>query len=405
MLITDFGYNGEGVGRVNEKVCFVPYTLVGEDVEVKVVKENTSFIKAVPTQIIEPSQKRKVPPCPYYAQCGGCDFQHMAYADELELKKNILARQLSKVRFGEDFKIYSSKREYAYRNKIKLFTHPKGLGLKQAGSDKVVAIDKCLLIDDEMNKALTHINFFVKSFKLEKYLENVIIKKHRCLNVWFVFSKEVEVDFMGLSLALGNNSRIYASFASSKPVLKYGDKDLEMTEFGIICEERVDAFHQVNDDICNKLYNAIMNKVEGKKMLNAYSGAGLLSGAIAKQAKQVVAIELGEAEHESAEKLKARNGIKNLQNLHGDCGMVLNEINETFDCVVVDPPRSGCDKLAIEAINASEAKQIIYVSCNPASFVRDVARLSNYKLKTVELFDMFPRTANFEVLASLEKIL
>ena len=163
MLITDFGYNGEGVGRVNEKVCFVPYTLVGEDVEVKVVKENTSFIKAVPTQIIEPSQKRKVPPCPYYAQCGGCDFQHMAYADELELKKNILARQLSKVRFGEDFKIYSSKREYAYRNKIKLFTHPKGLGLKQAGSDKVVAIDKCLLIDDEMNKALTHINFFVKS--------------------------------------------------------------------------------------------------------------------------------------------------------------------------------------------------------------------------------------------------
>lgn len=403
MKITDFGYNGEGVGHIDGKVCFVLYTLTGEEVDVKITKQTSSFLKGVPSRLVLASDLRQKPPCPYFEKCGGCDFQHMSYENEIELKKQILERHLKKVGYEGKIEIHSSDKDYGYRNKIRLFCCTDGLGFKQAESNNIIPIKKCLLIDERMNEVLEVVQNFIKAQSLQKRLLNVIIRKQSGVHVWFVFKQEVDIDFLGLSLLLGNDCQIYQSVGSDNPQRVTNKTSREVEEFGMVYNFHVDAFRQVNDAVYEKLYNKVAEIVKGEVVLNAYSGAGVLSGVLAKRAKVVYGVELGLSEHESAEKLKEKNNISNLKNLQGYCEEVLPNLDVRFDSVVVDPPRKGCDKTVVEALNKSGAKQIVYVSCNPASLVRDIVLLNGYRLKQVEMFDMFPRTANCETLAILEK--
>lgn len=402
MKITDFGYNGEGVGHIDGKVCFVPYTIVGEEVEVDRVKETSSFIKCKVKEVPTPSEKREVAPCPYFTKCGGCDFQHLGYQDELALKKEILSRHFAKLGYDGDIVVHPSDEPYGYRNKIKLFVGEHKLGLNRAGSDKVVDIDKCLLVDQQLNETLQKINNFVVSMKLGKSIENVILRKEQGQAfVWFIFKREVEVDFKWLSFILGDNHSIFVSVDKAEPVCVLGDEVFRVTEFDLKCEYSVDSFHQVNDKVYKELYLAATQNIVGDNILNAYSGGGVLSGLIAKSGKNVYGVELGSAEHEAAERLKECNGLATLTNIQGDCAKVLPELEVQFDTILIDPPRAGCAKEVCEALNSSKAKRVIYISCNPATLIRDLQQLSSYRLEKVELFDMFPRTANFETLVVL----
>ncbi len=396
MKIDDFGYDGEGVGRQKGKVCFVPYTIVGEEVEFDVQKETASFIKGTLNNVIKASPERQVAPCPYFTRCGGCDFQHIGYQNELKLKKELFLRQLKKVNCNCEVKVVEAKNTYCYRNKIKLFPCEKGLGLKQAGSDKVIHIEKCLLIDDKMNFALEKLNSFVKNNHLQAKLNNVYIRKfEKQYCVYFVFNQELEFDFSGLDLVLGDFKIFYSN---KNKLYSYSQKPINCITFGLQVEYDVRAFKQINDEICDKLYHEVLSLCSGKKVLNAYSGAGILSAMLAKSAMSVTGVELGTAEHESAQKLKEKNGIKNLININDDC----KNVNfNGFDYIIVDPPRGGLDSEVCSAINSSGVKQIIYISCNRASLVRDLQRLTNFEVSAVTIFDMFPRTSNFEILTKL----
>lgn len=397
MKITDYGYNGEGVGHEAGKVCFVPYTIIGEEVDYHKVKETSSFIKARVDKITYASAKRQSPPCPYFGKCGGCDFQHLSYADELEVKKGILSRHLAKVGYSGEIEVFPSQ-QYGYRNKIKLFSFAGGLGLKKAESNEVVAIRKCLLIDEKLNEILGKLQEFVKGQRLNDKLDTLTLRRvNESLLVWFKYSKKAKIDYTWLDFILGDNVSIYHSFAEGEEELVKGKRVSH--DFGFNCEVPVDAFRQVNDEICERLYDNVIQSLQGDNILNAYSGGGILSALIARKVKGVTGVELGKAEHEMAETLKENNGIRNLTNIQGDCAQVIPKLETVFDTVVVDPPRAGCDKKVCQALNESKAKRIVYISCNPASLVRDISLLSNYDLKAVKLFDMFPRTANFECLA------
>lgn len=403
MKITDFGYNGEGVGHLEDKVCFVPYTLLGEDVDVVVTKETSSFCNAKIDSIVNPSPLRKTPPCPYFAKCGGCDFQHMDYDTELELKGEIIKRQLSKIGYNGEIKLIKSEKEYGYRNKIRLFCNKKGLGLKRAQSDEIVNISKCLLIDNKMNFALEKVNAFIVSNKIQDAVSNVVIRRFgKQYAVWLVYNKKVDVEYVGLSLVLGNDFCIYVSTKEEKPELVQGGVG-DTLEFGFKIDQPVDVFRQVNDKVASQLYNAVLENVGDGTVANAYSGAGLLSALIAKRCKKVYAIELGDSEHQSAEKLRAVNGINNLTNIHGDCAEEIGRINDKLDSIVLDPPRAGCDKNVISAIDSMDCEKVIYISCNAATLVRDIGRLHSFALVSVSIYDMFPRTANCELLAVLRK--
>ena len=121
-------------------------------------------------------------------------------------------------------------------------------------------------------------------------------------------------------------------------------------------------------------------------------------------AKKVFGLELGQSEHNDAQRLKRQYNLSSMQNIHGDCAQTLSEIKDRINLIIVDPPRAGCSKKVVDNINNSSAAELIYVSCNHASFARDIGRLNNFKLDQIELYDMFPKTANFEIFAHLHRI-
>ncbi len=403
--ITDYGYSGEGVGRNKGKVFFVPYALKDELVSCKIVKETSSFCKARLVEIKNKSDKRINAPCPYFAKCGGCTFQNLNYQDELEIKKQIISNQLKKVDFAGDIEVIASPKEYNYRNKIKLFCNGRSLSLNELESSRLVEIDRCLLVEEEINSVIQTVQTFINAKNIEKDIDNVYIRKQgQNILVWFKFFKPVKLEFGGLQLMLGAECGIYQSLGKAKPGHVMGAKVLSSNEFGFDCEFDVNAFHQVNNEVGQKLYQEVVDSVLGNKVINAYSGAGVLSGILALSGKTVYGVELGQAEHNSAERLKENNKLNKLFNIKGDCAEIIpNLISSDLQSLIVDPPRAGCDKKVCEAINNADVKRVIYISCDSSTLVRDIARMSNFKIKSVKIFDMFPKTSSIEVLCILEK--
>lgn len=395
--VTGYGYDGEGVARLDGKVVFLPYALKGEKVEFFKTKEKSSFINGTVTRVLTESEHRCPALCPYFEKCGGCTLQHANYNHELEIKKDLLKGQLSKIGFLGNIDVIGSPKEYGYRNKIRLFVGEQGLSLKQRGSNFLVAIDKCLLVRDRINDAVAKINNFISLQSLQGVYKEVVIRQEKDkLLVNFVKKSGKDVNYQGLYLLLGDCG-IFESF-NGKTLHRVGIKTLKTEEMGLDCQFGVNSFHQVNHYLTEKLYEGIIENVVGMNVLNCYSGAGVLSGVIAKQGKNVVGIELGLSEHKDAEKLKNDNKLSNLTNICGDCADVLANFDGFADTIIVDPPRAGLSERVCDSINQIDAKRLIYVSCNSATMVRDLERLNNFKAEKVALYDMFARTGEYETL-------
>ena len=176
-----------------------------------------------------------------------------------------------------------------------------------------------------------------------------------------------------------------------------------MLEHQIVFDGSIESFLQVNTYIANKIYEEVCDSVTDEIVVNAYSGAGLLSALLSKKAKHVYGIEIVKSAHLNAEQLIKRNSIKNVTNICGDVKMELHNI-KNFNTIVLDPPRKGCDKTVINLINLVYPNKIVYVSCDSATLSRDISNLKNYKITKVKPFDMFPNTRHVETLVVLEKI-
>jgi 23S rRNA (uracil1939-C5)-methyltransferase len=188
----------------------------------------------------------------------------------------------------------------------------------------------------------------------------------------------------------------------------YGLEELEENEFGIKYFVNNKSFLQVNTDIKNLIYEKIVEVLAGEKnIIDAYSGAGLLSSVLTKTGAKVVGVEIVKEATENANKLKKINNLYNLTNKNGNCAKEIPLLSKSFGgdfSVVVDPPRKGVDKQVVEAFLEADPKKIVYLSCNPATLARDLKLLlSKYKIAFIQGYDMFPQTANVETLVVLEK--
>jgi len=403
--ITGYGYDGEGVARVDGKVVFVPCALRGEKVLGEIEDNRSSFCRGRVLDVLEKSKNKQIPPCPYFGECGGCAYQHTNYNNEIEIKKELLSSQLKKIGILQEIEVFPSPKEYGYRNKIRMFVCENGLALKKRASGELCHIKKCMLVSEQMNRAIEIINSYIVTAKLDRKFKEVIIRQENDnLIVNFILSqKNNKTNYQGLYLRLGSNFGIFQTFKDESQHM-IGIKSLESEEFGLKCKFTPNSFHQVNRYLTSELYKSAINAVEGKNVVNCYSGAGVLSGVLAKSGKRVIGIELGESEHKDAEKLKEENSLFYLTNLKGDCAQILPRLSEKIDCVIVDPPRSGMDKKVIGALNAFDFKKLIYISCNSATLVRDLQRLQGFKVQKVSLFDMFARTGEYEVVVILKKV-
>ena len=390
--IDEIGFNGEGVGRLNGKVCFVRFTLPGEEAEIEITKNKSKFCEVRFVKLLKPSTKRTKPLCPYFSVCGGCDFQHMAYTDELKAKQEILKKQLQKVGINIPIKVNASKKEYFYRNKLKLF-FDRGLGFHKAYDSDILPVENCVIAEKEIGNSIAIISNFLERYKhLPSQVE--IKLQEGVLLVNFFSKKNINLEIDELS-ALLPPSQIFLTTPFSTKLLKNASS---------APEQDPNVFHQVNSTVASELYHKVVAKAKEKVVINCYSGAGLLSAMLLKGgAKKVFGLEKGLNEHQEAEKLKKQNALDGLVNIQGDCALTLPKVANEAELIIVDPPRAGLSEKVRTSIDSSNAKELVYISCNHATFARDVASLKNFCLSEIEIFDMFPKTANFEIFAHLSR--
>lgn len=430
--VTRLGANGEGIANFNGKVIFVPFVLPGEKAKIHIINDKNSFLVAKLVELKTKSNARVTPKCPYFEKCGGCDIQHLDYSHQLKLKTELVRDALSKYA-KIDFDVplaVSSENEFRYRNKFAFPVQNENgelkIGMYRKNSHNIIPIDDCLLQSENAKVIL-------KLFK-EYMLENKILafdeKTHKGLVKHIVVREngsqfiltvvvtdekfdnfnplveKLKTQFSSFGVVKNINKLNNNVIFGEKDVWIYGLKELELSEFGINYFVSNRSFLQVNDDVKHKIYEKIIELSSEKDyIIDAYSGAGLLSSVLAKHAKNVVGVEIVKQATDNANKLKELNHLENLTNINGDCAVVLPKLiqNEKNDfLVVLDPPRKGVDKKVLQAILDAKPSEIIYLSCNPATLARDLTELvKEYNLDFVQPYDMFPQTANVETLVKL----
>ena len=398
--ILDFSYNGSGVGKEESgKTIFVPKVDVGEEAEVEVLKNNKTFDEGKVLTLLNTSSHRIKPKCPYFEKCGGCDFQHLTYEREKEIKTEIIKREFEKIGVKENIEFVDSEKRYNYRNKITL-KHLNGkLGYNEASSHKFVEISFCPLADEKINKAVFDVLKFLKT-KHFSFLKSVsfLLSKSDVL-ITFLFTQCEK-------LVLNEVLKAYSVFFAVGEVL---EKARITKVFGKECFYKVcgvnfplfpTSFLQVNTLVSEKLYQFVQHNVRDTRVVNAYSGQGVLSVILAEKNEFVFGIEYQKSSHEIAEKIKTKNMI----NFCGKVEDVLPKLTNKVEAIVLDPARAGCKKEVLEAISKSSIAKIVYISCNFATLMRDLSfLLKDFKIENTTIFDMFPQTANLETCVILTK--
>lgn len=437
LTINNYGCNAEGVAKCGGEAIFVPYSLTAENLDCTIIKANSKYAIAKIDAINSPSPLRIPAPCPYYSKCGGCQLQHTTYQNALNIKTQIVQNAITnvaKINYTIPQTI-GCEAQYHYRNKIALPINPKTkkLGMYRPNSHNIVDIDDCLLNQDLISKLLPIINKYLSLTKNSIYndltkhglLKSIVARQYNgkilitvvingtslpdsnllislCRDAFDDFGLDVNINTLKNNVILTNNFKHI-----------YGLKNIEIIENGIKYYINNQSFLQVNNQIKLQMYKQIFNNIKNDTVIDAYSGAGLLSAMMAKHANQVFGIEIvGEATN-LANKIKEANNISNLTNINGDCTTELPKLLNTLTniqkenlTIVLDPPRKGCDKNVINAIANIYPAKIIYMSCDPSTLARDLNLLlsqKNYKIKQIQPYDMFPQTKHIETLAVLEK--
>ena len=386
---------GRGITRIDNKVCFVKNALKDEVVEVEITSNKKKYMVGRSSKIITKSNERITPKCKYYELCGGCNLSHMTFNEEnnfkIEKVKNIFRKFAG---LDIDIKKINYKDEYYYRNKIVLRVKNNKLCLLEENSNNYTPIDNCLLVNKKINKVISKLEELLKDeneidkimIRYSNYIDDVMIK---------VDGKVKNISsFKDICSSLIINDKVISNEFLICSIL---DKKFYVSS---------DSFFQVNYDVVNMLYKKIIDVVKNnnsRRVLDLYCGVGSIGICVSDYVDEVFGVEVVEKAIESASKNKELNKVSNISFKCGKVEDVINNDNVEYDTIIVDPPRSGVDKKAIEVLNNSETDTIIYVSCDPITLARDVKLLSNYQVKEVELFNMFPRTYHVECVSLLSR--
>ena len=433
--IEKLGINGEGVTHIDGKICFVKGALPKDIVDIKIKKDKKKFIEAELISIREASSHRIVPKCEFYESCGGCNLQHLEYVKQLEYKKQLLEETLMHVA-GVDVKadkIVGSLSNYGYRNKMNfLVAKVDGkttLGMQQEGTNTLVEIDKCIISNEKINEVLDIVKEYINKHNIEAYdydnkqgfLRNVVVRAlDNAILVTLVTADKNIPNLNNLSnmltrvgtfgLDININKAGKGKIFSNKFIHISGIDKLYGMEDGVRYPVSSHSFMQINDYIKDKIYTEIEESIHKDNIvIDAYSGAGLLSHILAKRCKYVYAVEIIESAVNDSKELSLDNGIKNIESICADVKDVLPKLVKGKDkdkmTIVLDPPRIGCDKEVIDTILKSGVKHIVYVSCNPATLARDIKLLKDkYKITKLIPYDMFPNTKHIETLVCLQRL-
>ncbi len=458
-IVSAMGSNGEGIIKQDGRVVFVPFTLLGEKVRYKVLKLTSKCVYGKALEVLTPSEVRVRPKCPVFTKCGGCQLQHIKYTHQLIIKQESIKKTFKSVA-NLDVEINSticSDNDFRYRNKLQLpicqTQNGSSIGFYAENSHRVIPINDCfinavwtkdiitaftkyieefsILGYDEFNNSGELREITVKEIKGNLLITAVVLKDNiRGLDRLIEIIKEyVKYPF---SLYLNINKKDTNVIYGETFKLIYGKPDYTSEMFGVKYKIGVQSFMQVNDSVCSKLYSMVKTLVdadENTTVFDAYSGAGLMTAILAKNAKKAIGIEIIPEAVACANDLAKMNNLDSkIENHLGKCEDILPSLIEKEKqrnskvSLVLDPPRKGCDIKVINAILKSNIDKIVYVSCKPSTLARDVGLLvgslkqvdnaivkaknyiPKYKITYARPFDMFAHTKHVETVVCLERI-
>jgi 23S rRNA (uracil1939-C5)-methyltransferase len=439
VTITDLSDSGDGVGRSGQQVVFVPDTVTGDRAIVRLLRVKPQYAIAKLDQLLEPSPHRVRPSCIVADKCGGCQWQHVHYAYQLEAKQNLVIQAMRRLGGFEQppvAPVLASQTALNYRNKA---TYPIGrsptgqvqAGYYQKGSHHIVNLNQCPIQDDRLNPLLAAVKQDIQQRGWSIYQETqhrgklrhlaLRIGRHTGEMLLTLVSKESGLvgleeqaqawcdryeSLVGVCLNL-NPDRTNAIFGQETRCLA-GQAYLQETFAGLTFHIRPDTFFQIHTEQAEALLNWLMVQLnlQGQEvLLDAYSGIGTLTLPLARQVSQAIGVELQPEAVEQAAHNATLNHLDNVTFHPGAVETVLPGLAIQPDVVVLDPPRKGCDAAVLETLLARQPRQIAYVSCNPATLARDLKHLcqgDRYRITHLQPVDFFPQTAHVECVALLK---
>lgn len=427
-------------GNIGKLKLTIPYTLPGEKVDVTVAEPLKRRWKCTADEVLEAHPERVEARCPHFGTCGGCIWQHFSYAGQLAEKTDYVKRMVREQGFDDGVveETLGMDDPWYYRNKMEFTFSPEGdLGLHEAGNfRKIIPLETCYLMDDEMKEAALHIGRWVKVNNYRGYHKDTHegLFRHVMVRRAFktgeillaIFATEAPEAVAGVEAL---TAEIEAKFPNVKGFLWFKNTDWadraqaeeEYTLFGrdFIYDELkgyryrlwYDTFFQPNPMQAEKMVDYALDYAEVKEtdtMIDLFCGVGTFSLPFASRVKQLAGIEIVETSIESAKRNATDNDIHNTYFLAKDARRGIDDVLDEFgtpDILLLDPPRSGAGGKVMRRIGRAQPRRVVYVSCNPASFAEDIKQLSEfgYALKKVKPVDQFPHTAHVEVVALLTR--
>lgn len=416
VLIRDVTILGEGVGTHEGLTIFVDGALPGETVRAKIILKKPAYAKAELIEILEQSSSRIKPICPVFGKCGGCQIMHLAYAEQLNLKRKRVVDAFERIGKLKNFSVAPvepSPKPLYYRNKVQLPVDKNlKVGLYAKRSHDIVPIEICYIQSDAGNKILEDIelidgirNVLIRTNRKGESLV-VLITRERPTPEIRKLAKTVSLMNGVKGVLHGLNSRDDNVLYSDAYTLLFGEGVLQEEVLGINVEISPASFFQVNLEQAENLYKKAAELAGLKKderALDAYCGIGVFCTYLAKQGVHVTGIEMVESAVVDANKNAKANGAVVDFRL-GRVEDLMNELDD-FDVIFLNPPRKGCEESVLEATAKKNPKKIIYTSCDPATLARDLNFFASLGYSKVEAFpfDMFPQTMHVEIVVKIEK--
>lgn len=385
VTINDEDDVGNGITRIDNFVVFVPYALKDEKIKVKIIKLNKRFATGKIEEIIIKSDRRECVKCKSFNECGGCSFLHLSFLEEKKKKISFINKL-----FNTNIKEILTNNEYNYRNKATFHVKDGKIGYYSENTNDLVEFDNCLLLDDRINKIYNTL----KNMNLSDITEVVVRTSKK--NIMVIFKGEKE----NFSIEeLINKINIDSIYLNDK--LIYGNayiiEELSNVKYSIY----PNAFFQINTENMKIMYDKVKEYAgSGDKLLDLYCGTGTIGIYLKDNFREVTGIEVNK---EAILNANINKNLNNLNDINFICGDASIAKNNNYDVIVVDPPRSGLSKKVIDFLNKSNAKTIVYVSCNPKTLKRDLDLLSEYKMKKLECINMFNKTKHCEVITALDR--
>lgn len=438
--IIDNGFQGEGIAKIEGFTIFIPNAIKGEKVKILIVKVLTSHAFGKITEIITPSKRRIESDCATYKRCGGCSLRHIQYEETLKMKQNAVQSLVNKtlktkIQVQETLGMESP---YHYRNKAQypIGVNKEGkpvMGVFANRTHEIIPIHKCLIQNKKTEKLAKFVFDFIVKNKISIYNEKtgkglvrhivtkIGIKTNQIMCVLVINGRDIPKEKELVE-------EIQAEFPNVKSIIKnintkntnviLGTQNIDLYGNGYIEDKLGDytfkisplSFYQVNPVQAEKLYLLGIDGANITKkdvVFDLYCGIGTISLFMSKFAKKVYGIEIVEEAVVAAKENAVINQVDNVDFIAGDVEKVLDDFVNSKgiipEIIMVDPPRRGLDNTTIENILKVKPKRLVYISCNPATLVRDLAKLEElYDIKGIKPVDMFPFTSHVECVAVLQ---